>query len=274
MKNITVWLLIVIVLSLSGCVSTVPVQDNTGEPVTVETPEASTSSKTEPTPESVPQTGYAVTADLIFEIAEGMQKIIVDLTPDIKRVPYGTSGDPINGNFKVFQNFYMMNTRGLSEVQADMDGVLTFWKETMHVADAQLIHDAPYNYRLTGTYFRSENTFEIICRYDPETGALQAICNDNGALRDTFEFVPLGGDRYALLNLIDGPNLVHADYEKAIVTYRDGKILDFHYSSLFIASKYRCIYPDGQKLDETWFAEDYWKNITMEITYDGTKLTY
>jgi len=275
MKNITILLLLVMMFSLSGCVSTAPVQDSTEQPVVTETPPVIQPEVT-PEPEPKPQTGYAVTADLIFEIAEAMQKVITDLAQTTDKTPYGKFGDPINGMFKVFSSFTLTNTRKLSEAPKDMDGVLTFWKEDMHSADAQLFHDAPHNYRITGTYYLSERKFEIICRYDPETGALQAMCSDNGNIRDTLEFVPLGGDRYALLNLVgDGnPDIAYADYEKVIVTYRDGKILEFHYASMFTARAYRCIYPNGPNLDESWFDEDYYIKITKEITYDGTKLTY
>ena len=268
MKNIAILLLIVMIFSLSGCVTTEPVQDSTGQPVVTETPTP------EPTPEPAPQTGYAVTTDLIFEIIEAKRKVITDLTADKKRDSYGGFGDPINGNYLMFTSFFLTNTKELSEKQADMDGVLTYWKDKLRVADAQLFHDAPHNYRLTGTWPQQNEAFEVICRYDPDTGALQAMCNQNGRLRDSLEFKPLGDNRYALQHYSGSTAANASDYEKALITYKDGKILDFHYRSLFITSKYRCIYPDGQGLDKSWIKEDNVLNETMEITYDGSKLTY
>lgn len=150
-----------------------------------------------------------------------------------------------------------------------MDGVLYQWKERFGVKDAQLFHDSPHDYKLTGTWPESDDSFEIHCQYDLDTGAFQALCNENGKLRDSMEFKPLGGDRFALQHYDRD-----SGYEKALATYRDGEILGFHYVSLMIGRAYRCIYPDGQGLDEAWLNEDSAVNYIIVIIYDGSKLFY
>lgn len=242
--------------------------DGSSKPVVA--PEQSKQPEATREPKSAMQKGYASTADLIFEIADEMQKVMVDLAPtDVRRAP-GGFGDPVySNNYKVFMSFFLMNTKDLNEDQAKMDEVLYRWKEKLGCKDAQIFHDSPHHYRLTGTWPQSDDTFEIHCLYDEHTGALQVLCNENEKLRESVEFKPLGSGRFALQRY-DG----YSGYEKALVTYRNGKIFDFHYASLFMATKYRCIYPDGQGLDTAWLDEDSEISYIAEIRYDGTELSY
>jgi hypothetical protein len=107
----------------------------------------------------------------------------------------------------------------LSEDQAQLDAIVKLW-ENFGVKDMKLKHEAANDYILTGSRMGLDTAFEIHCSFSPETGALRLSDIDGGEVLDFYEFVPLGGDKCAFQTL----------YERAIVEYKNGKILSFIYS--------------------------------------------
>lgn len=276
MKKIVACVLFVaMAVSLAGCVTLTRIPDHSATPVSTETietqrtpgipnpsPETGAVSsvagnelpEATPEPEPEPTSGYETAAAFIMEMTEAMQTALTDDSNVNAKPP------------KVFVSFFLTHAKGLSEDTANMDEVLHTWKEKFRCKDAQLFHDSPHDYMLTGTWPNSDDKFDIHCRYAPETGALQMLCDQNGKLRESVEFKPLGNDSFALQYHDSG-------YEKAIITYKGGQILAFHYGEIWRPHAYRSIYPDGQGLDDKWLYEDSAADYGTELIYDGTKLT-
>jgi hypothetical protein len=145
--------------------------------------------------------------------------------------------------------------------------VVETW-EMYGCTEVKLKHDAANDYVLTGKRAGMEDPFNIHCAYSPDKDSLR-IVDINGAEKvELFEFVPLGGDKYAFQTL----------YERGIVEYRDGKVTSFIYSlrPRTKESAYNpdadSIYPDGSGADESWVSklgEDAYEQF---ITYDGARL--
>lgn len=157
-------------------------------------------------------------------------------------------------------------TGSLCEEQTQLDAVKQLW-EMFGCTDFEIQHDAANEYVLKGKRAGLDTTFEIHCAYFPETGALRLV-EDGEEVKELFEFVSLGSDTYAFQTL----------YERAIVEYKDSKIISFVYSLnkrdplLAYHMETDSIYPYGEGVDETWVSNAEEDSYEQFITYDGTKL--
>ncbi|MHB1152158.1 MAG: hypothetical protein ACYCWE_15625 [Eubacteriales bacterium] len=148
-------------------------------------------------------------------------------------------------------------TSNLCEDQTQLDAVVQLW-EMFGVADMKLIHDAANEYILTGKRMGLDTTFEIQCSFNPETGSLRLLDTDGDEVFELYEFVPLDGDKYAFQTL----------YERAIVEYKDGKIISFIYSlskrekELTYNPASDGIYGKNDGIDEAWVS------VKDEDSYD------
>lgn len=85
---------------------------------------------------------------------------------------------------------------------------------------------------------------------------------------ELYEFVPLGGDKYAIQTL----------FECGIVEYKDGKIISFIYSlkkrdkALAYVINKDCIYPNGQGTGETWVSKNGEDSYEQFISFRGINL--
>ena len=158
-------------------------------------------------------------------------------------------------------------TSNLCEDQVQLDAVVKLWK-MFGVTDMKLKHDAAHDYVLTGKRMGLDTTFEIHCTFDPETGSLRLTDIDGGEVLELYEFVPLGGDKYAFQTL----------YERAIVEYKDGKIMSFIYSlnkrdkALAYNSGSDGIYGKSGEVDEAWVSKAGEDSCEQFISSNGTKL--
>ena len=158
-------------------------------------------------------------------------------------------------------------TSSLSENQTQLDAVVQVW-EMFGSTDVKLEHPAAHNYVLTGKRNGRDTTFEIKCSFDPATGSMCLVDTDGGEAFDLFEFVPLGGDKYAFQTLDS----------RAIVEYKDGKVLSFVFSlnktdkALVYNSDSDAIYGKGVAVDEAWASKAGEDSYERFISYDGTKL--
>lgn len=158
-------------------------------------------------------------------------------------------------------------TATLCEDQTQLDGVVKVW-EMFGCTDVKLKHDVAHDYTLTGKRAGLDTSFELHCSYSLENGSLLLADNDGGEMKELYEFVPLGGDKYAFQTL----------FERGIVEYKDGKIISFIYSlnkrdkaSAYDINK-DSIYPNGQGTDEAWVAKNGEDSYEQFISYNGNKL--
>ena len=155
----------------------------------------------------------------------------------------------------------------LCEDQAQMDSVVKYWK-LFGCTDVKLKHDAANEYTLTGKRAGMDTSFVINCVYSPDMDSLRILDKDGSQIADYFEFVPLGGDKYAFQTL----------YERAVVEYKEGKITSLIYSrnTTAVEKAYSpdadSIYPNGTGLDDAWASKAGEDTYEQFITFDGTKL--
>lgn len=158
-------------------------------------------------------------------------------------------------------------TSNLCEDQTQLDAVVQLW-EMFGVADMKLIHDAANEYILTGKRMGLDTTFEIQCSFNPETGSLRLLDADGGEVLEFYEFVPLGGDKYAFQTL----------YERLIVEYKDGIIVSFIYSlskrekELAYNPASDGIFGKSDGIDEAWVSVKGEDSYEQFISGAGTKL--
>lgn len=180
---------------------------------------------------------------------------------------------PADKNFSAeFISFNMINsgnlefTGYLSEDEAGRDAITQIWT-ALGVTDMKAERTAAHTYKLTGIRAGMTTPFLIRCAFDPSSGSLQLMENDGDRVIELIEFVPISGDTYAF----------QTNFERAIVTYRDGKITAFTYS-LLKSAETEGYDPDADGIytkdgfDEAWVksaGEDLYEQL---ITYDGTVL--
>lgn len=85
--------------------SPVPEQESDGDALSEVPREQYQPPEATPEPEPASLTGYAATADMIFEITGAMQKTVKDLTLENPHAPAGF-GDPVNSQYKMFTSFF------------------------------------------------------------------------------------------------------------------------------------------------------------------------
>lgn len=155
----------------------------------------------------------------------------------------------------------------LSENQVQLDAVVQVW-QMFGCTDVKLRHDAAHDYVLTGKRSGRDATFEIHCSFNPVAGSLRLTDIDGGEAFELYEFVPLGGDKYAFQTL----------YARAIVEYKDGKIISFVYSlnktdkTLAYNSETDGIYGKSGAAGEAWVSKAGDDSYERFVSYDGTKL--
>jgi hypothetical protein len=158
-------------------------------------------------------------------------------------------------------------TAQLGESQAQLDYVKQVW-EMFGVTDMKVKHDKPNDYVMTGKRAGLDTSFEIHCSFDPATGSLRLKDTDGGKVIEFYEFVPLGGDRYAFQSL----------YERAIVTYKGTGISAFIYSLKERAEENAyntekdSIYGKTAAAGDAWVTPAAKDTYDQFITYDGTTL--
>lgn len=158
-------------------------------------------------------------------------------------------------------------TSSLSEDQIQIDAVKQVW-EMFGVADMKIVHETANDYVLTGKRAGLDTSFELHCMFDPATGSLRLTDIDGGQAIEFFEYVPLGGDKYAFQTL----------YERAIIVYKGGKITSFVYSLNKRNNEYAYnadadgIYGKSAGIDEAWVSQAGEDSFDQFISYDGTTL--
>lgn len=184
-----------------------------------------------------------------------------------KTVPKDESISASFITFSLLSSGDLAFTASLSEDQVQLDAVVQVW-QMFGSTDVKLRHDAANDYILTGKRAGLDTTFEIQCSFNPGTGSLRLIDTDGGEVLELYEFIPLGGDKYAFQTL----------YERAIVEYKDGKITSFIYSlnkrdkSQAYNSDSDSIYKKSSGVDEAWVSKAGEDTYEQFISYDGTKL--
>lgn len=216
----------------------------------------------------VPSKDYAGAFKQIEAIRTALDKLInksvllycKTLPPDEAQKTASLNISPISSGDLAF-------TGTLCEDQTQIDAVKQVW-EMFGCTDFILKHNAAHDYILTGKRAGVDAKFEIRCVYFPDTGALRLVEKDDGEAKEFYEFIPLGADKYAFQTL----------YERALVEYKDGKIISFVYSqnkrtksSAFNPDK-DGIYPKGAGVDNAWVSKAGEDSYEQFITYDGRKL--
>jgi hypothetical protein len=155
----------------------------------------------------------------------------------------------------------------LCEDQAQLDAIVQMWT-LFGCTDVALRHDKAHDYVLTGKRAGLDTSFELHCSYSPETGALRLIDTDGGEVIEFYEYVPLGNDTYAFQTL----------YSRAVVEFRDGKILSFVYAQITqgetpaYSPESDGIYENSAGVNEAWVSSAGADSYDQYITCDGTTL--
>jgi len=158
-------------------------------------------------------------------------------------------------------------TAMLNEDQTQIDAVIQTWA-SYGCTDVKISHDKPHDYTMTGTRAGMDEPFAIHCIYAPEKDSLSLVDKNGKELLEFFEYVPLGNDRYAFQTL----------YERAILTFRDGKITSLVYSLKPRSNESAYgpdtdnIFPDGTEADDAWVIAAGKDAFEQWIVYDGKKL--
>lgn len=223
----------------------------------------------EPAPAAIfPAKDYAGAYKQIEAIRTALDKLInKSVLLYCKTIPQDEAEKTAGLNFSPISSGDLAFTGTLCEDQTQIDAVRQVW-EMFGCTDFILKHDAEHDYILIGKRAGVEAKFEIHCVYSPDTGALRLVEKDNAEVKEFYEYVPLGADKYAFQTL----------FERALVEYKDGKIISAVYSrnkrdksSDFNPDK-DGIYPKGAGLDSGWVSKAGADSYEQFIAYDGAKL--
>ncbi len=173
----------------------------------------------------------------------------------------------------IFGSFSMPLTSSFSEDEVYEEGIAST-ADFIGITEVKLTRNAPHDYTLTGKQPGDDSPFEIHGIYDPATGSLRMVAKSDGKVTESFEFIPLGGDQYAF----------QADEERAVVTYKSGKLESFIYTrtnnyftrigdgGFKYHSESDSIYPAGTGVNEKWAAVKGEDDYAEYYAFDGTTI--
>lgn len=205
-------------------------------------------------------TDYKSAASLLSSIRSAM-KILYDQseTTHNQKHPEGDSQNTEGVVVSMLNSMGMGFSAFFSENQSDLDAISQSMK-SLGIMDAVAVKNAPNDYTLSGTW---NGAYSIRGIYDPATGALRMVESTDGKITSFFEFVPLGGGRYAC----------RSEYEKAYIVFADSKLVSFIYTEgKDYSPDNGSIYPSGAGVDENWAYSDGEGSYDQYIRYDGTKI--
>lgn len=165
-------------------------------------------------------------------------------------------------SFNMLTSGNLSFTSYLSENEKDRDTLAIIWTG-LGVSDMKVERTDTHTYELTGKRAGMEAPFLIRCAFSPSSGALRLVETNDDRVDDLLEFVPLGGEKFAF----------QTKSERAVVTYKDGKITAFSYSLL--QSETGEYSPDADSifdrsgLDEAWVMASGEERFSQRVTYDG-----
>lgn len=136
--------------------------------------------------------------------------------------------------------------------------------------DAEIDHPKANEYIISYKTEEGDSKTEE-CKFDPSTGSLSFVSKKNGEINYFFEFVNLGGDKYAF----------QTNAERSVLTYKNGTLLNFAYSTYNINEwsedkpydyAKASIYPNGSGTDINWVFADGVESYRTAYNYDGNTL--
>ena len=147
------------------------------------------------------------------------------------------------------------------ETIAGVQGALAF----LGADDAEAERVGANDYRIT--YTDTEGTAMVLsAQFDPGAGSLHYAETENGAPGYFFDFVDLGGGKYAF----------ETNLERCYAEYTDGNLARFAYSSVSQDAAYDSgtdgIYPNGAGADEAWVTQAGAENYAEVYLFDGSTL--
>jgi hypothetical protein len=211
---------------------------------------------------------YAGASSRIDVIQKALDRLVnKSVLMHVKSLPGGDTRNIGTISFSMVSSPDLSFTSTLCEDQTKTDEVVKTW-EYFGCTDVKLKHDIANDYTLSGKRAGMDDPFTIRCIYNPDKDSLRIVDYNGGELVELFEFVPLGGDKYAFQTL----------HERAIVEYKDGKITSFTYS-LNKRTKEKAynpdtdsIFPNGTGIDKAWASKSGENGYEQFITFDGAKL--
>lgn len=273
-KFLAILLTLLLVFSLAAC------KGGSADPATADDSGASTQPDAGG-PASAPGNSYAAAYELYYAITTAMNVAfdgVVDphnAALQVENETYWSDPDYYSGIFLPFLSIDIAYTATFEEdnwagISASLQQGLSWFDLT----DVVVERTAANSYRLAyrGSYTDTETWestegvyFESLCQYDPGTGALRfAMYAEPGgvrALQSLIQFVPLGGDRYALISRS----------ERAVVEYKDGVVTAFDYGNGAALNDPDAdnIFPAGSGTGAAWVGAqpDIQRRITLQ---DGT----
>jgi hypothetical protein len=171
----------------------------------------------------------------------------------------------------LFVSLDLAFTASLSEASdalTTLKAAYSFWQ-----IDAEINKPRANEYNISYTNQDGERVVEE-CKFDPSTGSLSFVTKKDGKISNFYEFVNLGGDKYAFQN----------NSSRAIVTYKSGVVSDFIYSSYDVYNwggeggdepydhAKESIYPNGIGVNANWVFADGVDSYKNAYKYDGSSL--
>lgn len=138
--------------------------------------------------------------------------------------------------------------------------------EMLGIEEAKVTRNAEHNYTISGKKAVTNTPLVINGVYAPANKSLRMVEKKDGEVASFYEFIPLGDNKYAF----------QTDKERAIVVYKDGKILSFTYSLLgkapYYDSESDSIYPEGKGTDDSWISQKGEDSYQEFYSFNGTTI--
>ncbi|HEX2947115.1 MAG TPA: hypothetical protein VHT96_14305 [Clostridia bacterium] len=215
---------------------------------------------------SADTTDYKSTYTLIDGIGTSMNNLLNrSLAKNNKAVPENDPQSTSDLSPFMFNPIPLCYTNAFCEDPLMIDATISAI-EMLGITEAKVTRNAEHNYTISGKEAGTNTPFEINGIYTPTSKSLRMVEKKDGKVDSFFEFIPLGDNKYAF----------QTNKERAIVVYKDGKVLSFTYSMLAEAPYYDSesdsIYPAGKGADDSWISQKGEDNYQEFYSFNGTTI--
>ena len=209
-------------------------------------------------------TSYAHAYEQLSKIQEDMNELLTKLNDKHNEgLDYGDDGFTGIYYFLVLLSMDLAFTATLSEENYEYVAMAYSWMGFEAFVTRPRANEYIISYKT-----EDGDSYVQECKFDTSTGSLSFVSKENGAISNFYEFVNLGSDKYAF----------QTKSERAVVTYKDGVVLNLAYSSYNPYSDDKTydpskdgIYP-GKSVDANWVFADGIDSYRNAYQYDGSAL--
>lgn len=210
---------------------------------------------------------YRGAFDLMQNITKSMNTLVDQaLAKNNNAHPDGDPQNTENVISLMFGSISIALTAQFCEDEA-MLGAVESVAEMIGMSDAKAIRNKAHDYTLSAIKTHNQQPYEINGVYDLTSGGLRMVEKTDGKVTEFFEFIPLGSDQYAF----------QTDIERAVVNYKDGKLISFIYTisnrqDAVYDNETDSIYPMGTGANNEWTAPKGEDGYEQYFSYDGKNI--